>query len=54
MGIEGGWWTFTPETEYETCPECGGTGKENITLDSECYLCNGLGRIKKKNSEDDD
>lgn len=21
---------------------------------SECYLCNGLGRIKKKNSEDDD
>lgn len=54
MGIEGGWWSFTPETEYETCPECGGTGKENITLDCECYVCNGLGRIKKKNSEDDD
>ena len=30
------------------------TGNENITLDSECYVCNGLGRIKKKNSEDDD
>ena len=48
MGIEGGWWTFTPETEYETCPECGGTGKENATLDHKCYVCNGLGRIKKK------
>ena len=49
MGIEGRLWSFTPKTEYETCPECGGTGKENITLDSECYLCNRLGRIKKKN-----
>lgn len=29
MGIEGVWWAFTSETEYETCPECGGTGKEN-------------------------
>ena len=47
MGIEGLWWKFTSETEYETCPECGGTGKENVTLDR-------LGRIKKKNSEDDD
>ena len=54
MGIEGGWWSFTPEIEYETCPECGGTGKDNATLDWKCYVCNGLGRIKKKNSEDDD
>ena len=23
MSIEGGWWTFTYEDEYETCPECG-------------------------------
>ena len=54
MGIEGGWWNFTPDTEYETCPDCGGTGKDNATLDWKCYVCNGLGRIKKKNGEDDD
>ena len=54
MGIEGGWWNFTPDTEYETCPDCGGTGKENCTLDWICYTCGGLGRIKKKSSEDND
>ena len=38
MGIEGRLWSFTPETEYETCPECGGTGKDNATLDCKCYV----------------
>lgn len=46
MGIEGGWWSLTLETEYETCPECGGSGKDNATLDWKCWGCNGIGRIK--------
>ena len=46
MSIEGGWWTFTYEDEYETCPECGGSGKDNATLDWKCWNCNGIGRVK--------
>ena len=52
MGIEGSWMTFTYETEYETCPDCGGTGKDTATLDWKCYRCNGLGRIKKEEKEE--
>lgn len=48
MGIEGCWWNFTPEIEYETCPECGGTGKDNASLDCKCYFCNGLGEFKRE------
>lgn len=51
-GIDGGWWAFTPETEYETCPECCGTGKDNATLDWKCYRCNGTGRVKESHSDD--
>lgn len=46
MPIEGGWWSFTPETRYETCPECGGSGMNNGTLDSKCWHCNGTGEVK--------
>ena len=53
MSIEGGWWTFTPERSYRTCPECGGTGKDNATLDWKCWGCNGIGEIKEKEKEDD-
>ena len=53
MGIEGGWWSFTPEDEYKTCPECGGSGKDNDTLDWKCWRCNGIGRIKLSSKEED-
>ena len=43
---------YSYETEYETCPDCGGTGKDNATLDWKCYRCNGLGRIKKEEKEE--
>lgn len=41
-----GWWNYVSETEYKTCPECCGTGKDNSSLDHKCYYCNGTGRIK--------
>ena len=53
MGIEGGWWTFAPERSYRICPECGGTGKDNATLDWKCWRCNGIGEINEKEKEDD-
>lgn len=54
MGIEGGWWTFTPEIRFETCPECGGSGKDNATLDWKCWRCGGSGEIKVEDKEDDE
>lgn len=35
----------------KTCPECGGSGKDNATLDWKCWKCNGIGiiKIKEKN-----
>ena len=46
-----GYGYFIDEDEYEntkTCPECGGTGKDNDTLNCSCYLCNGRKRISNK------
>lgn len=28
-----------------TCPECGGSGKDNDSLDHDCYTCHGLKRL---------
>jgi DnaJ-class molecular chaperone len=44
-------WDFD-DIDYETCPDCCGTGKDNYTLDWKCYTCNGLGRIKTKRNRD--
>ena len=44
MSIENRW-DYDPPTR-KTCPECGGTGKDNATLDWKCYMCNGLGTIE--------
>ncbi len=29
----------------KTCPECGGSGKDNATLDWKCWRCNGSGEV---------
>lgn len=52
MGIEGGWWTFTPETDYKTCPICNGTGIDN-SLDHNCQRCGGTGSIRVENNTED-
>ena len=46
-------WCDYSVPEYKTCPECGGTGKDNATLDWKCYCCNGLGRIKTTHVHDE-
>lgn len=53
MPIEGGWWTYTLERKRKTCPECGGSGKDNATLDWKCCRCKGLGMIKEEDKDDD-
>lgn len=48
-GIDGGFhWEYERYSyrQDNTCPECGGTGKENKTLDCKCWRCGGLGSIK--------
>ena len=52
-GIDGGWWTFTSEIRYITCPECGGSGKENSRLDCGCFRCGGSGEIRKDDDDDE-
>lgn len=37
---------------YITCPECCGTGKDNYTLDWECFECGGTGKIKNPEKEE--
>ncbi len=48
MSIEP-WRDYEFDNEYETCSECGGSGKDNATLDWKCWKCDGIGRIKIKN-----
>ncbi len=41
----------TAEPEYEECPDCGGTGKEERSCkwhDRECATCNGSGQVIKR------
>ena len=35
-----------------TCPECGGSGKDNATLDWKCWRCKGLGTIRDEDDDD--
>lgn len=47
MGIEC-WWQYDPEYDIpsaKTCPECGGSGKDNVTLNCDCWRCKGSGKI---------
>ncbi len=41
MGIE--CWRDYDLPKRKTCPECGGSGKDNATLDWKCWRCNGSG-----------
>ena len=52
MGIEGGWWAFTSESEYKTCPMCNGSGINTRTLD-DCRVCNGSGEVKVNTESED-
>lgn len=36
----------------KTCPECGGSGKDNASLDWKCYYCDGLGKVSKEKYND--
>lgn len=38
---------YDREERYVTCPRCGGSGKNNDTLDCNCYLCQGTKRVPK-------
>ena len=49
-GIEGGWWTYTSESKYKTCPICGGTGKDS-TLDWKCFRCGGSGEVREDDED---
>lgn len=36
----------TEDSKFKTCPECGGNGKDNDTLDwQRCWLCDGIGKV---------
>lgn len=52
MPIESGWWTYTSEKKCIICPECGGSGKDNATLDWKCWRCKGLGTIRDEDDDD--
>jgi len=43
MGIEC-WWDYDLPKK-RTCPECGGSGKDNATLDWKCRRHNGSGEV---------
>lgn len=50
MGIEC-WWNYAFPTR-KTRPECGGSGKDNLTLDCKCWRCGGSGEIDIDKSKD--
>lgn len=36
--------------KWITCPRCGGSGKDNDTLDHNCFECHGSGQLHIKKS----
>lgn len=45
-------WDEDKYSQYKECPYCGGSGKDNATLDATCYHCHGTGEIFKKEGDD--